>query len=136
MGGLPKARVILKADAALSAALGLLLLLAPAGMLAALDLPAPVPGLWTHLCGVMLLGFAVALAQAAPAGPAAARVVCGAAAVVNLASVAVIFAALGSETLGIGFLGAGLLALLAVVRLGFGALEAVYWGRLKGAAGR
>lgn len=132
MGGLPKARTILKADAAVSALLAVLLLLSPTGILALLDLPAPA--LWAPLAGVLTGAFAVALAAAPAAGPPAARVVCGAAAVANLGSAAVIVAGLGSGTLGTGFLGAALLGLLAVVRLGFGALEAVYWGRLKGAA--
>lgn len=136
MGGLAKARTILKIDAAVSAALAVVLLLSPTGLPALLDLPPAAPALWAQSAGILLAAFAVALATAPAAGPAAARVVCAAGAVANLGSVAVIFAALGSGTLESGFLGAGLLALLAVVRLALGALEALYWGRLKGAAGR
>lgn len=141
MGGLPKARIILRADAALSALLAALLLLSPTGLLALLDLPDPThpaaaPGawLWAQIAGLTTGAFAVALATAPAAGPPAARVVCGAAAVANLGSAALIVAALGSGTLGTGFAGAALLALVAVARLGFGTLEAIYWGRLRGAA--
>lgn len=137
MGGLPKARIILRADALLSALSGLALLaLAPFGVLRSLGIAAGTLALWPQLVGLLLLALAAALATATAAGPAAARVVCGAAAIANLGAVALVIGALGSPSATPGVEGttAAGLAALAVARLALGTLEALYWGRLKGAA--
>ncbi|GAA0576947.1 hypothetical protein [Caenispirillum bisanense] len=130
MGGLPKARVILRLDAILSALTGLALL----GLAPFLAGPQTLV-LWPQAAGILLLALAAALATPAAAGPAAARVVCGAGAIANLGTAAVVVGALGgASAASLGGAAAAGAALLAVVRLALGVLEALYWGRLKGAA--
>lgn len=122
-GGLPKARHVLKLDAAFRAVLGAGLLTAPLWL-------AP-PALFAQGAGVLLLAWAVVLVTAVPAGAPATRVVVAGNAAGSLGLVALIVAWLGSGSLSGGFLASGLLAVAALGLLGFGVMSALYWGRLR-----
>lgn len=127
-GGLPKARHVLKADAAFRAVVGLGLLAGP------LYAGPGVAGLATQGAGVLALGWAVVLATIVAAGAPATRVVVGGNALASLGGVAVVVGWMGSDTLGGGFVASGLLAVLALGLLGFGVMSGLYWGRLRQAA--
>lgn len=125
-GPLPKARHVLKADAAFRAVLGLVLVAAAPFVLSG-------PAVFAQAAGVLLLGWAVVLRGAVAAGAPAVRLVAAGNAVASLAGVAVIFGWLSSVDKGVGFAATAPAAAVALALLVSGVFSALYWGRLKNA---
>ena len=117
------ARLVLRADAVLDLALGLVLLLATwDGLYAALDLPHAEPGFFAQLAGGLLVAFSYLL-WIAPRDVRLSRAVSAAAAVANAAGVLLIAAWLALGELHVEGLGTVLLAAIAVVLALFAVLE-------------
>ena len=120
---------VLRADALLDAALGVLLLLAPWGSLFdALGLPRAQPALYAQIAGGLLLAFAYLL-WIAPRESHLTRGVAAAAALANAAAATVLVAWLVAGDLDAGGLGVALLAALAAALAAFAVAEALVASR-------
>ena len=117
------ARLVLRADAVLDLALGLLLLAAIwDGLYSALDLPDAEPGFFAQLAGALLIAFSYLL-WIAPRDVRLSHAVSAAAAVANALGVLLIGAWLAVGELDVDGLGSVLLAALGLVLAVFAALE-------------
>ena len=122
-------RTMFRVDAALELVFAILLLLAPWDALYdALDLPHPRPEIATQLAGVLLLALAW-LFYVAPRNSGLMNAAGGAGAIANAGSAAVIVGWLLAGDLDINGRGTFLLAVIAIVSLGFAAAQAVVAGR-------
>ena len=118
-------RVVLRADALLDLAVGVLLLLAPwDGLYAALDLPHAKPELFVQVAGGLLVAFAYLL-WVAPTAEVLTRQVALVAAVANALAVVLIVGWLVAGGLGIGALGSALLIAVAAALALFAGAEAL-----------
>ena len=117
------ARLVLRADALLDAALGILLLAGTwDGLYAALDLPHQGPDFFAQLSGGLLIAFAYLL-WIAPRDVRLSQTVSAVAATANAAGVVIIAAWLVIGDLGVGSLGTALLAVIALALAVFAALQ-------------
>ncbi|WP_404382758.1 hypothetical protein [Caenispirillum salinarum] len=124
-GPLPKARTVLKADAAFRAVLGLVLL-------AGAPLVLEGAAVFAQAAGALLVGWAVALKGAVATGAPAVRLVAGGNAVASLLGVVVVFSWMPAAGAAGGFAATAPAAVVALALLVFGVFSALYWGRLKG----